>query len=148
VDGIAFEFLYPDAKSKISGNDASCVLQVSAGSHRLLLTGDIERAAEVELLRSGRLQDVDVVIVPHHGSRTSSSPSFVRALHPDLAIISAGFGNRWGLPHVEVVERWHASGATVLTTAASGAISLGLCEQGGIEALTRQRVQQRRIWHE
>ena len=148
VDGIDFEFLYPDAKSNVSGNDASCVLQVSAGSHRLLLTGDIERAAEAELLRSGRLQDVDVVIVPHHGSRTSSSPSFVRALHPDLAIISAGFGNRWGLPHVEVVERWHASGAEVLTTAASGAISLSLCEQGGIEALTRQRVRQRRIWHE
>ena len=148
VDGIAFEFLYPDAKSNISGNDASCVLQVSAGSHRLLLTGDIERAAEAELLRSGRLQDVDVVIVPHHGSRTSSSPSFVRALHPDLAIISAGFGNRWGLPHVEVVERWHASGAEVLTTATSGAVTLRLCEQGGIEVLTRQRVQQRRIWHE
>jgi competence protein ComEC len=148
VDGIDFEFLYPHAKSDISGNDASCVLQVSAGSHRLLLTGDIERAAEAELLRSGRLQDVDVVIVPHHGSRTSSSPSLVRALHPDLAIISAGFGNRWGLPHVEVVERWQASGAEVLTTAASGAITLRLCEQGGIEALTRQRVQQRRIWHE
>ena len=148
VDGIDFEFLYPDAKSDISGNDASCVLQVSAGLHRLLLTGDIERAAEAELLRSGTLQDVDVVIVPHHGSRTSSSPSFVRALHPDLAIISAGFGNRWGLPHVEVVERWRASGAEVLTTAASGAISLRLCEQGGIEAPTRQRVRQRRIWHE
>lgn len=148
VDGIAFDFLHPDAKSDVSGNDASCVLQVSAGSHRLLLTGDIERAAEAELLRSGRLQDVDVVIVPHHGSRTSSNPSFVRALHPDLAIISAGFGNRWGLPHVEVAERWRASGAEVLTTAASGAISLRLCEQGGIEALTRQRVRQRRIWHE
>jgi len=148
VDGIAFDFLHPDAKSDVSGNDASCVLQVSAGSHRLLLTGDIERAAEAELLRSGRLQDVDVVIVPHHGSRTSSSPSFVRALHPDLAIISAGFGNRWGLPHVEVAGRWRASGAEVLTTAASGAISLRLCEQGGIEALTRQRVRQRRIWHE
>ncbi|NOR37559.1 MAG: DNA internalization-related competence protein ComEC/Rec2 [Woeseiaceae bacterium] len=148
VDGIDFEFLYPDAKSNVSGNNASCVLQVSAGSHRLLLTGDIERAAEAELLRSGTLQDVDVVIVPHHGSRTSSSPSFVRALHPDLAIISAGFGNRWGLPHVEVVERWRASGAEVLTTAASGAISLRLCRQGGIVALTRQRVRQRRIWHE
>ena len=148
VDGIDFEFLYPRASSKLSGNDASCVLQISAGSHRLLLTGDIERAAEVELLRSGSLQGVDVVIVPHHGSRTSSSPSFVQALRPELAIISAGFGNRWGLPDVEVVERWRASGAQVLTTAASGAISLRLCEQGGIEALTRQRVRQRRIWHE
>lgn len=148
ADGIAFEFLHPGAKSAVSGNDASCVLQVSAGSHRLLLTGDIERAAEAELLRSGRLQEVDVVIVPHHGSRTSSSPSFVQALHADLAIISAGFANRWGLPHAEVVDRWRASGAEVLTTAASGAISLRLCERGGIEALTRQRVRQRRIWHE
>jgi competence protein ComEC len=148
ADGIAFEFLYPDANSDVSGNDASCVLQVSAGSHRLLLTGDIEGAAEAELLRSGKLQAVDVVIVPHHGSRTSSSPSFVRALDTDLAIISAGFGNRWGLPHVEVVERWRASGAEVLTTAGSGAISLSLCEQSGIEAPIRHRVRQRRIWHE
>jgi competence protein ComEC len=148
VDGIDFKFLYPGAGGKLSGNDASCVLQISAGSHRLLLTGDIERAAEAELLRSGNLQTVDVVVVPHHGSRTSSSPSFVQALRPELAIISAGFGNRWGLPHAEVIERWRASGAQVLTTAASGAISLRLCEQGGIEALSRQRVRQRRIWHE
>ena len=148
VDGIDFEFLYPDTESRLSGNDASCVLQISAGSHRVLLTGDIERAAEVGLLRSGRLQDVDAVIVPHHGSRTSSSVSFVQSLHPEMAIISAGFGNRWALPHVDVVERWQASGAEVMTTAASGAISLRLCGQGGIEALTRQRVRQRRIWHE
>ncbi len=148
ADGIDFEFLYPDAESEISGNDASCVLQISAGRHRILLTGDIERAAEAKLFRSGKLQGVDVVIVPHHGSRTSSSPPFVQALHPRLAVISAGFGNRWALPHSEVVERWRASGAEVLTTAASGAISLRLCEEGGIEALTRQRLRQRRIWHE
>jgi competence protein ComEC len=148
VDGIDFEFLYPGANSRLSGNDASCVLQVSTGSHRLLLTGDIERAAEMELLRTESLQKVDVVVVPHHGSRTSSSLPFVQALRPELAIISAGFGNRWGLPHAEVVERWRASGAEVLTTATAGAISLRLCEQGGIEALTGQRVRQRRIWHE
>lgn len=147
-DGIRFEFLHPRAGSVRVGNDSSCVLLVTAGRYRALLTGDIEQPVEDELVRSGTLQAVDVVVVPHHGSRTSSSVPFVYALRPTVAIVSAGFGNRWGFPKQEVVERWQAAGTEVFTTATAGAVGLRLCEEGGVTELSRQRVSQRRIWHD
>jgi len=147
-NGVGFSFLHPQADSLRAGNDASCVLMITAGEHRVLLTGDIERPAEDELVRAGSLQPVHAVVVPHHGSRTSSSAPFVRALRPAAAIISASYGNRWGFPKRDVVERWQAAGAVVHVTATSGAIGLRLCEDGGLVSLTRHRATQRRIWHE
>jgi competence protein ComEC len=148
VDGVRFDILHPRADTERSGNNASCVLQLSAGEHRLLLTGDIEGPAEAALSRSGALQPVDAVVVPHHGSGTSSGTAFVQVLRPSVAIVSAGFDNRWGLPKSEVVERWQGAGAAVHVTATAGAISMRLCEQGGIVSLDRHRVERRRIWHE
>jgi competence protein ComEC len=148
ADGVGFEFIYPPRSSPLEGNDASCVLQVVAGEHRALLSGDIEGPAEDELLRAGLLRRSDIVIVPHHGSRTSSGAAFVSALSPKLAIISAGFGNRWGLPDEEVVARWQDAGAEVLNTAHDGAISLRMCGRGGITSLSSQRERQHRFWHE
>jgi competence protein ComEC len=147
-DGIRFSFVHPLPDSEFRGNDASCVLLIEAGNYRALLTGDIERPAEAGLARAGSLPAVDVVIVPHHGSRTSSSPAFVAALKPTVAIVSASHGNRWGFPKDDVVGRWQAAGAEVLGTAESGAISMRLCGQGGLVSLTRQRDRKRRIWHE
>jgi len=147
-DGIEFEFIHPQTDSRHDGNDASCVLMIAAGAHRVLLTGDIERPVEDELVRNGALAAVDALIVPHHGSRTSSSLPFVRALTPSLAIVSAGYGNRWGFPKNDVVERWQAAGATVHATATSGAVHMRLCEVGGVVSLTRHRALRRRIWHE
>lgn len=147
-DGIEFEFLHPVRDSPANGNDASCVLMIRAGEHRLLLTGDIERRAEDDLVRRGVLPSVAAVVVPHHGSGTSSGMAFVRALQPGLAIVSAGHGNRWGLPKQEIVSRWEAAGARVLDTAASGAISMRFCADTGIGQVLQNRVVQRRIWHE
>ena len=147
-DGIAFRFLYPDASTTHGGNNASCVLMIEAGEHRILLTGDIEQPAESELLQKRALSPVDAVIVPHHGSRTSSSLPFVRALGPRFAIVSARYGNRWGFPKPEVVERWRAAGATVVDTAKAGAVSLRMCSNTGITSLRRHRIDARRIWHE
>ncbi|MEJ2129574.1 MAG: DNA internalization-related competence protein ComEC/Rec2 [Woeseiaceae bacterium] len=148
ADRIRFEFLYPPAGSDAQGNDASCVLRISAGRHHILLTGDIERAAEMQMLEGKAIQEADVVVVPHHGSRTSSHARFVDKLNPELAVISAAYGNRWGLPHDEVVRRWRAGGAEVLNTATDGAVSMTVCEQGGISAKSRHRALRRRIWHE
>ena len=148
VDRVRFEFLYPPAGTGVHGNDASCVMQISAGQHRFLLTGDIERAAEMHLLAAGALQKLDAVVVPHHGSKTSSHSRFVDALDPQVAVVSAAFGNRWGLPNDEVVSRWQAAGAEVLNTATDGAVGLHICEQGGIAGLSRHRELRRRIWHE
>jgi competence protein ComEC len=147
-DGVRFEFLHPRPGSVHTGNDASCVLMISAGAHSVLLTGDIERPVEEELVRTGRASRVDAVVVPHHGSRTSSSLPFVTALSPSLAIVSAGHGNRWGFPKAEVVARWQGVGAEVLATSRSGAITIRLCNKGGVVSVIERRTAQRRIWHE
>jgi len=72
----------------------------------------------------------------------------VTALSPSLAVVSAGYGNRWGFPKAEVVDRWQGVGAEVLATSRSGAITIRLCAKGGVVSVTRQRTAQRRIWHE
>jgi competence protein ComEC len=87
------------------------------------------------------------VIVPHHGSRTSSSPDFVNTLRPALAIVSAGFDNRWGFPKTDVVRRWEFGGARLLETATSGAIGQRICIASGVERLRRERPDSRKYWH-
>ena len=146
--GVRFEFLHPPAAAGNLGNDASCVLRISAGEHAVLLPGDIEREAEQTLLRTRFLQPVTAVVAPHHGSSTSSSPGLVVALQPALVVVPVGFGNRWGLPDSEVVTRWQAVGARVETTADSGAIQFTVCRHDGIGAVTAERDRRRRIWHE
>ena len=147
-DGVRFEFLHPRRNAAVEGNDASCVLEISAGNYRLLLTGDIEKPTEAELAASKRLRPADVVVVPHHGSRTSSTAGFVDVLQPRLAIVSAGYLNRWGQPDARVVERWQARGAIVLNTATSGAVSFSMCENDGVTDITSNRDERRRLWHE
>ncbi len=146
-DGVFFQFLNPDVDAPREGNDASCVLLIETGTHRLLLTGDIEASAERRLVRERRLPPVAVVTVPHHGSRTSSTSSFIAALSPSIAIVSAGHGNRWGFPKDDVVGRWRHAGADVLQTAASGAIAVRVCKHAGIVSIAQNREQRRRIWH-
>ncbi len=123
----AIEVLYPFASSDEnapSDNNNSVVLRIVYGSRVILLTGDIERAAETELVSSGGTLAADLVKVPHHGSRTSSTKSFVDATRAQYAIISVGRNSPFGHPHAEVVERWKAAGANVMTTGTSGTISV------------------------
>lgn len=148
ADGIEYRFLHPEHGNPLDGNDSSCVLVISAGDHRLILTGDIEAAAESRVLTRLPFDAVNVVLIPHHGSLTSSSPPFVNRLSPDLAIASAGYANRWGFPKERIVRRWEGAGAVVLDTAHSGAISLRLCERGGVSQLREERLRQRRFWHD
>jgi competence protein ComEC len=145
---VVFRVLHPHADAQRAGNDASCVILVEAGDARLLLTGDIEAGVEHTIAGSAGLRRVDAVLVPHHGSATSSSIAFVRALSAELALVSAGYRNRWGLPRPGVVRRWQDSGATVLVTAHDGAIGLRLCDRAGIVRLSTERQQRRRMWHE
>jgi competence protein ComEC len=147
-DGVTFRVLHPAANSRHTGNDASCVILVAAGDSRLLLTGDIESAVERTLLLAGGPGSVDAVFVPHHGSGTSSSIELTRAVSAEVALVSAGYRNRWGLPRADVVTRWRDAGATVLVTAHDGAIGLRLCDKAGIVRFSRNRLQRLRIWHE
>lgn len=145
-DGVRFAVLHPDGERRWAGNDASCVLQVDGGDFRMLLTGDIEAAVERQLLRRGLLGQSDLVIVPHHGSRTSSSAAFVDTLQARTAVVSSGYRNRWGFPKPDVAARWRDSGALVLTTADAGAISQRLCTGGGHGPIRRQRTAGRQFW--
>jgi competence protein ComEC len=140
--------VHPGAGKALSGNDGSCVLVVSAGIHHLVLTGDIETAAELEVLHRYPFEAASVVLIPHHGSLTSSSPAFVNRLHPVYAIASAANNNRWGFPKERVRRRWEGSGALVLDTASSGAISLRLCAAEGIVFLREERQRRRRFWQD
>jgi len=146
--GVRFQFLHPPPQVAWEGNNASCVLEVAIGNHRILLTGDIETPVEATLLENSLIGPVSTVIVPHHGSRTSSSPRFVARLRPELAIVSAGFGNRWGFPKADVVRRWEQAGARLLQTATSGAIGQRVCSGSGAEPVRQQRRASRQYWHD
>jgi competence protein ComEC len=126
-DGVAFEFLHPHADDlHARRNNESCVLRVAAGDASMLLTGDIERSAEAGLMQKESLLKSDVLLVPHHGSRTSSSPEFIAAVAPRWAVVPAGYRNRFGHPDGTVLERYRAAGAEVLRTDRDGAVSVFL----------------------
>lgn len=142
-DDVRFEFLHPPPDFFPLGNESSCVLRIESAVGSLLLTGDIERRGEAALLAGG-LQPADVVVVPHHGSATSSSRALVRATGPELAIAAAGFNNQWGFPRAEVRERWEAVGARLLATGDTGALELNF-DADGI-SLQAARAIRRRYW--
>jgi len=121
-DGVRFRVLHPTPGFASRPNDRSCALMVAGPGGRALLLADAEQAAETAMLAEPLA--ADVVLLPHHGSRSSSSPELVAAVDARLGIASAGFGNRWGMPVRDVVARWRAAGTTVLTTADEGAITV------------------------
>ena len=113
----------------------------------MLLTGDIEASSEYRLVRNGASVASDIVVVPHHGSLTSSTVPFTDSVRLSYAVVSAGYSNRWGFPKPLVVDRWRAVGATVINTASSGAIHFRVCSRGGIVAMSRERQLRHRFWH-
>ncbi len=146
-DGVRFRILHPHADFGSLGNDSSCVLKVETGTSALLITGDIERRGESAALAQAQEQELaaDVIVVPHHGSATSSSPPFVAAVGAEHAIVSAGYANRWGFPRPEVRARWQDSGAEVVVTGDAGAVSVELRPDGVAVAVERDG--RHRYWH-
>ncbi|HJS51435.1 MAG TPA: ComEC/Rec2 family competence protein, partial [Pyrinomonadaceae bacterium] len=126
IGGARIEILNPPHGSPgdMSSNNGSVVMRVVFGETEILLTGDVEAPAEEVFLARGYPLTSDVIKVPHHGSRTSSTEGFVRAVAPAFAIISVGRRSMYGHPHSEVVERWKVAGANVLTTGEGGMISV------------------------
>lgn len=123
---LTLEVLWPIKQVTRAYNPHSCVVSVTHGSapHKALLTGDIETIAEWMLIRDKDKLDSDVVIVPHHGSKTSSIEKFVELVSPSLAIASTAKGGRWNLPNSEVVERYRNQGAEWVDTGSSGQITV------------------------
>lgn len=106
-------------------NNGSLVVKATLGETAFLLTGDIEARAESELVRrAGGALASTVLFAPHHGSRTSSSAELVAAVGPQVVVISAGAGNRFGFPHAEVTDRYRTAGCRILCTGTHGAVSM------------------------
>lgn len=151
-DGVRFTVLHPApedyARARTRSNDLSCVLRIEAEGGSALLPGDIEARAEAALLARAAPLHSDVIVVPHHGSRTSSSPDFVRAVSPGTAILAAGYRNRFGHPRAEVASRWRDIGAQLPRTDLDGAVIVTFGASGSSPQLAIARAQRRRYWHD
>ncbi|MFI4956831.1 MAG: DNA internalization-related competence protein ComEC/Rec2 [Gammaproteobacteria bacterium] len=124
-DGVRFE-QWQVKGYWISPNNHSCVLRITAGEQSILLLGDLEREGEWALLRDRTDLKANVISVPHHGSNTSSTKDFIKAVQPDYAIFSAGFLNSYHHPHPAVVQRYDALGVKKLDTGQVGSIRVTL----------------------
>lgn len=145
-DGVYFEVLHPPAHFPELGNESSCVLSVASAAGRALLPGDIGEVIEGRLLRDEAAKlPADLLLVPHHGSRSSSASSFVAAVAPRWAAVSAGTGNRFGHPHAEVVERYRDQGALLVSSAEYGRASW-LFDGDGARLDLLERRDRRRFW--
>ena len=148
-DNVQFELLHPSPASHTeehSNNDRGCVLRITTGEYSVLLTGDIEKKSEQRLLElhPHKLKST-LLVVPHHGSKTSSTPAFVSAVQPRYAVFTAGYRNRFGHPKEEVVERYRSLGSELLRSDVHGAI---LVETSAEQFKVRKfRQENARYWH-
>jgi len=148
-DGVDFEVLHPAAEAyagESRPNHLACVLRVTAGGRRLLLTSDIEAPDEAALL--ARYPDdlaAEVMLVPHHGSKTSSTPAFLQAVGAREAIIPVGYRNRFGHPKPAVVARYEALGQRIWRTDRDGALQITLGSEP--TSISAWRQEHRRYWH-
>lgn len=131
VAKVRFEILSPSAETPKGSNNLSCVLAIDNGQLRTLITGDIEKPVEKHLLatNANRLA-ADVMLVPHQGSKTSSTEGFLDAVQPQLALLAAGYNNHYGHPHDEVVRRYFEREIELLSTVDNGSIRLIMNKDG------------------
>jgi competence protein ComEC len=133
VNGVKLDFLYPpqgylkrkEKEGWRNTNNNSLVVKVSLGTRSFLFPGDIMAAAEEELVgMAGRKLDSTVLIAPHHGSRSSSSTSFLGEVNPEVVVISCGRRSRFKLPHPFILKKYQDNGYAIFRTDLNGAISL------------------------
>ncbi|MDZ4359495.1 MAG: competence protein ComEC, partial [Variovorax sp.] len=150
-DGVDFEVLHPrpdhyaeDGSGRLSSNAMSCVLRVSSGAHSAWLGGDIDAAQEVRLALARPGLDATVLLAPHHGSATSSSPVLLNTLRPRRVLVQSGYRNRFGHPAPVVLERYRERGIPWVNSPDCGAATWRSDQP---EALVCQREVDRRYWH-
>ncbi|HXX83775.1 MAG TPA: DNA internalization-related competence protein ComEC/Rec2 [Casimicrobiaceae bacterium] len=151
-DGVEFTILHPVeanyANPKLKANDLSCVLRVANAAGSSLLTGDIEARTEADLVRrKPSALRADLLVVPHHGSRTSSTPAFIDAVHPEIAAFTPGYRNRFRHPRPEIVDRYVAAGAKIYRTDYEGALTLDF-GGGAAHEPRREREHDAHYWRE
>jgi competence protein ComEC len=116
-------------------NSDSLVMQIESNGLSVLFNGDIEEEAEWDLVHLGKSLKSDVIKVPHHGGRTSSSMDYINAVKPEIAVFSVGRNNRFGHPHYETLKRYNAAGTRIFRTDIEGAITI-TPGNGSLEILT------------
>ncbi len=148
-NGVEFTVLSPYNMKPYLGNNSSCVLRVSSSSGSVLLTGDIGQAVEYRLVQAHRRGEVDVrsdvILVPHHGSATSSSATFIDTVAPRVAVNAAGFMNPFGHPKPDVVERYRQRRIQWLDTREQGMIRL-FFGKNGLRVSTHAAQRGQRVW--
>ncbi len=147
---VNMQVLHPSARRYAASNNNSCVLRIETPHSVTLITGDIEAAVEYKLLQEDPQNlPADILIVPHHGSKTSSTAEFIAAVQPTYAVVSSGYLNRFGHPREDVVLRYEEEGVQLLNTALSGSISFVLPTTDKQNVLTPQayREQANKYWY-
>lgn len=145
-DGVKFEILHPQTTKEFVGNNASCVLKVSSQAGSVLLTGDVEKQAEKSLLiHSSNKLKADILIVPHHGSKTSSTLEFIKQVDPKYAFFPVGYRNRFGFPKQDIMSRYKSLGIETRISYQTGALSARF-RKNGLQ-IDEFRKQNQRIWH-
>ena len=152
-DGVRFDIVHPFEAVRTEGetrgdNEMSCVLRIRAHGRQVLITGDVEAAQEAELVAQEGAAGLrsEVLLVPHHGSKTSSTPDFLKAVQPKVAVVQVGARNAYGHPHPKVMARYAAMGVPTVTTPACGAWRWQ-SSQPAVGAGQCWRDAQRRYWH-
>ncbi|HUO43590.1 MAG TPA: DNA internalization-related competence protein ComEC/Rec2 [Burkholderiales bacterium] len=150
-DGVRFEMLHPSgadyALPKLKENDRGCVLKIAAPGGTLLLPADIEAKSEREILEQyGTRIASDVLVAPHHGSRTSSTPAFIATVHPHVVVFTVGYRNRFGHPKEEVVQRYAQTGSRIYRSDRDGAVIVDIA--AGRPVVRSWRDAYRRYWLE
>lgn len=151
-DGVYFQVLHPSPDSHqqegIKDNNRSCVIKIISQHGTLLLTGDIEEEVEHTLLKTQRYQLIsDVMVAPHHGSKTSSTDSFVQAVGAKHVIFTVGYLNRFKHPHPKVVSRYLTTGAEIYQSDKHGAITLHFSVEKPL-TVTKARLANKKYWHD
>ena len=139
-----FEVLHPSGALPYRGNDSSCVVAIERRGRRVLLSGDISATVEARLLLDG-LRQSDLLLVPHHGSRTSSSPAFIETANPRAAVATASLGNRFGFPRPEIRRRYGVAGIRFWSTGECGALRILMHDDGRLEAHSA-RLERPAVW--
>ncbi|NCF81849.1 MAG: DNA internalization-related competence protein ComEC/Rec2 [Proteobacteria bacterium] len=146
-DGVDFSILHPYSRDAGDGNDGSCMLKVAAPGGRLVLPGDVEELGEADVVsREKQSLQAEVLVVAHHGGRSSTSEAFLEAVSPRIALLGVGYRNRYRFPHADVIRRLTDRGVEIFDTARHGAISLRFDGRVGILGPRLERVESRRIW--
>ena len=148
-DGVNFSIIYPFDQSQASGNDGSCVLRINNGRQSVLLTGDIEKFAEKQLLaEAADSLRADLLTAPHHGSKTSNQRAFIQAVKPHYVVYATGYRNRYHFPHQKVINDYTAADVIQFDTVDSGAIQFHFSKIAATITPIQYRPDYRHYWHD